>query len=498
MSYPTPARLAVLCAGCLAISGCGQTCAPTGARTAPVSLGAKATPGPRRLELPADIRPIPLDIQRSTRILEPHLAPAQYQQTYAPTASVDPRLIEIASQAEKSASAAIREPYAALSGPPSAPPPPPRRSEFVPITIPQLGAAPQFPPLPQFPSEPAFALAQPNPYVTQPVEPIAARAGAPAATLPPAQAPIAESNGSLGQPPDPPPTQSVSVQPYNPTMQAVAQRALQIADQADAMAKRGMFYSARRELAQALQSIAQSLDTQEGSTRHATSLAAGLAALTEARDFSAPSTRSGEAASVASIAATHRTPRLAGPLPPQLPPVAAQQHYFAFAQSQLTIAAGGIPASAQILYRLGRLEMAMTAHDFDPTALHIPRAIVFHQASLATDGGNWLAANELGVILARCGQLGEAKQLLLHSLNIRPHAAGWQNLAAVHRRLGEGELAELADQERQRLASQTAKTSPDSNEMVRWVAPKAFAASPAADVKWPDASVAAASSVSRQ
>ena len=128
----------------------------------------------------------------------------------------------------------------------------------------------------------------------------------------------------------------------------------------------------------------------------------------------------------------------------------------------------------------------MAAHDADSLALHGPQSIVFHQAALATDGANWLAANELGVLYARYGQLPEARQLLVHSVTVHPHVEGWHNLATVHRRLGETELAQRAEGESQLLAQQAGKSSANSSEMVRWVDPKTFAASGGSDVRWPD------------
>jgi len=127
----------------------------------------------------------------------------------------------------------------------------------------------------------------------------------------------------------------------------------------------------------------------------------------------------------------------------------------------------------------------MAAHDADPLASHGPQAIVFHQAALATDGGNWLAANELGVLLARYGQLADARRLLLHSVSVHPHVEGWHNLAIVHGRLGETDLAQRAEHERQLLARLGGKSSAESSEMVRWVDPQTFAASGGPDVHWP-------------
>jgi hypothetical protein len=62
-------------------------------------------------------------------------------------------------------------------------------------------------------------------------------------------------------------------------------------------------------------------------------------------------------------------------------------------------------------------------------------------------------------------------------------------LAAVHRRLGETDLAQRAEVEQQSLERQGAAPT-DTNAMVRFVDPKTFAASGGGDVSWP-ASVAA-------
>jgi tetratricopeptide (TPR) repeat protein len=275
-------------------------------------------------------------------------------------------------------------------------------------------------------------------------------------------------------------------------MLVVAQRALQMADRASEMAQRGMLFSARTELIHAQQLISQALDTQQGGNHHAAALASALASLEEARGFAAHSSAPGEAVNVAAVAAGHRTKLLSG-ISNNLSPVAAQQQYFGYAQGQLLLAGGGLPASSQILYRLGRLQTAMGAHDADPLALHGPQAMVFHQAALATDSANWLAANELGVMLAKYGQWIEARQLLVHSVSTHPHTAGWQNLASVHRSLGEIDLAQRAENERQILAQRAGGATSDPGNMVRWVDTKTFAASGGGDLRWPDSTAAAKS-----
>jgi tetratricopeptide (TPR) repeat protein len=280
----------------------------------------------------------------------------------------------------------------------------------------------------------------------------------------------------------------------SPTQQTAAllpvvQQAQQMSNQAATMAQRGMFYSANSELIKALTLISQSLDVQQGTAAHATALTAGLTALEEARDFAASGSQKGGGTNVAAIAATHQT-KLPTPIAPGVGPVAAQQQYFGFAQNQLMIAAGGLPASSDILYRLGRLQTALAAHDNDSTTLHGPQALVFHQAALATDANNWLAANELGVLYVRYGQLPQARQLLVQSVTLHPHRQGWQNLAVLHRRLGENDLAQRAEAEIQLLDKQQGQPA-DANNMVRWVDTKTFAASGGGDANWPAAAVAA-------
>lgn len=281
--------------------------------------------------------------------------------------------------------------------------------------------------------------------------------------------------------------------PRNDGMLAVAQQAQAISNRGLAMAQRGMLFAGKSEMTKALQLIAQALDVQEGGNIHATALSSGLTALEEARDFSPTDRQPGAVVEVAAVAQTHRTPLLktvgAGE---NLSPVVAQQQYFGLAQSQLVVAAGGQPVASQVLYRLGRLQSALAAHDAAPQALHGPQAMVFHQAALAIDGNNYLAANELGVLLARYGQLDSARQLLVRSVTVRPQVESWHNLAVVHRRLGETELAKKADRERELLAQKTGGRTIASDDLVQWVDPRTFAASGGGDVHWPENTAAKA------
>jgi len=269
-------------------------------------------------------------------------------------------------------------------------------------------------------------------------------------------------------------------------MSTVAQQAQQISDRGLAMAQRGMLFAGRAELTKALQLIAQALDVQTGANTHAAALASGLTALKEASDFAAQGQGLGTV-DVRAVALAHQTPLLKCQDATSLSPVVAQQQYYGFAQSQLIAAAGGQPAASQVLYRLGRLQTALAAHDAAPQALHGPQAIVFQQAALAIDGNNYLAANELGVLLARYGQLESARELLVRSVSIHPQVESWHNLSVVHRRLGEAELARQADRERELLAQKSGSSANRAGDLVRWVDTRTFAATGSGDTPWPEA-----------
>jgi hypothetical protein len=255
----------------------------------------------------------------------------------------------------------------------------------------------------------------------------------------------------------------------------VADQAAVMSRRAYAMAQKGMLFTARNELVQSLRLVAQALDVERATGEHTAALSAGLTALAEADDFAPEAGSDAAVIDVVAIARGHRTPilRVAG----SVSPVVAQQQYYNFAQQQLAFAAGSEPAASQSLFTLGKIQMALAGQTAEPQSLHGPRAMVFYQAALAVDGRNYLAANELGVLLARYGQLHDARRALLHSVSLRPHVEGWHNLAIVHERLGETELARLAENERKLLEEKPAPTAvAATGKQIEWVDPQTFAA----------------------
>jgi len=231
----------------------------------------------------------------------------------------------------------------------------------------------------------------------------------------------------------------------SPQLESIAQEADRHSRRAFELAARGANFAARAEFITALRLLAQGLDAERHTSVHSRALSAGLAALDEAEDFLPGGRRLDADASVAEIVRGHRTPALQGIETARIAPLEAMQCYLTFAQEQLALAAGGEVAGSMALHGLGKLHGTLAAQSAAPLKAAHSKAVVCYQAALLAMPGNYLASNDLGVLLARGGQFREARIALEHSLSLRPQSAGWHNLAVVYRQLGQTDLARRAE-----------------------------------------------------
>jgi hypothetical protein len=161
----------------------------------------------------------------------------------------------------------------------------------------------------------------------------------------------------------------------------------------------------------------------------------------------------------------------------------ALQRYHSYATEQLAFAGDHSPLASSALYGLGRAESIATAGAGVRNPLGGPNAMALFQAALIVNPQNYMASNELGVLLARYGDLDAAEIQLVHSISIKPQVETWHNLAAVYRRQGEVEKADQAEGEREKLIA-AARTGSSAKEdpadlgtrpVLRWVEPEVFA-----------------------
>ncbi len=276
-------------------------------------------------------------------------------------------------------------------------------------------------------------------------------------------------------------------------MDAVARQAEAHVRHGYSLAARGALYSARAEFVLALRIITQALDLQSGNREHSQALAVGLGALEEAEDFIPLGSRLEADLDINILISAHRTPVLKNAPSESLLPVVALQRYYTYAQEQLGRAAGHEEAGSMALYGLGKVYGTMADNKLPNVVAPEPKAMVFHQAAIETHPGNFMAANELAVLSARYGRYEAARELLRHGASIAGYSAIWQNLAVVHRQLGETELAALAQNEatlaaqRESAAAKAGKLVPSSD--VHWVDADTFAGTskPTTDLQRPAA-----------
>lgn len=301
------------------------------------------------------------------------------------------------------------------------------------------------------------------------------RISEPWAQAAPDRPPIATNQNPTVEPPalsDATPDSASGFTP-GPVVAAAVERARHLTSHGVRLVDRRAHFAARVSFLDALHEIAQGLDAERGGQRHGEALAQAQRALKEADDF-----YSRDPASIVNLqrlVAGHRTPVLKSAELAAHSPASAAEAYVEYAHQQFAIACDGVPAGAEVLYCLGKL-YKVAAHEFaDNPKLAELRSLAFHQAAVESDPTHYRAANELGVLLAIFGRHNAAKSQLLRSLTVHPTADAWRNLAMVHERLGEHELAQKAHGEFRLAGGQ----APDGNSPpippITWVEPKEFA-----------------------
>jgi hypothetical protein len=245
------------------------------------------------------------------------------------------------------------------------------------------------------------------------------------------------------------------------------------------MAGKRAYFAARAEFITALRLVAQGLDTHQQSNQHSRALAAALVALEEADDFFPTHGRLEADLDVGSIVSGHRTAVLKGATE-GVTPLVALRCYLTFSQEQLAAAVGGEVAGSMALHALGKLHAALA----EQRQLHIlaaeAKAVAFFQAALLAAPENHMAANDLGVLLARAGEYPAARRMLEHSLTIASDPTCWHNLAVVYQRLGDTPRAAWAQQQAElarRGGTSAGQITTASGQTVRWVDPLTFARS---------------------
>ncbi len=266
-----------------------------------------------------------------------------------------------------------------------------------------------------------------------------------------------------------------------------SERMEQISRQADEqirhgfeLANRGAYYAARASFLAALRLVAEALDTERKSNDHGRALAAALTAMKEVEDFLPNGAGIETSLELKRIIAAHSTPVLKK-TDDVLTSMVATQRYFTYAQEQFSDAADREVAGSMALYALGKLHGALAQKKSSLEVAAESKAIVYYQAALLSCPKNHMAANDLGVLLARYGRYQEARQMLEFSVACQRLSVTWHNLSVVYQQLGQPSLARNANHQalalEQNEATRRRAVTGSASGTVRWVDPQAFAAS---------------------
>ncbi len=269
-----------------------------------------------------------------------------------------------------------------------------------------------------------------------------------------------------------------------------AQKAVHHIEYGKSLARRNATEAARQEFLSALRILAESLDANSGGNAHAASLRNGLLAMKEAGDFVVDDPQGQIILKVGYIIESHETQAISKEEAATMTASDATRRYLEFAGHELGSCGGQNVVAAEALFCLGKMQSISAQNDPDPESMELTQAIIFHHASLTANPGNFRSANELGVLLARNGQLGRAEVFLKESLKINPVPQSWANLAKVHQRKGTQEdalLANLAINEYQMAVHREPVASVPA--AINWVEPGEFVAR--SPLESPDAVMAA-------
>ena len=259
-----------------------------------------------------------------------------------------------------------------------------------------------------------------------------------------------------------------------PEMDTTRRQADETVRKGFALAERGALFSAQSEFTQALRDLAQALDASQDTSLHTQSLSLGLRALQESEDFQPKGARIETQLPMGVLIASHQTPLLKNAAA-GLTPQHAKQQYQAFAQEQMAAALGNEPLGSLALFALAKVQTAIDAKKPSDSGAGIARAMTYHRAALLVEPNNFLAANDIGVLLARQGRWEEARAALEQSLSISPQVATWQNLAAVHQNLNQMEFARQSQQQAELLAQRQSNGAAHGSLAVQWLDAANFA-----------------------
>lgn len=259
------------------------------------------------------------------------------------------------------------------------------------------------------------------------------------------------SNEIVGEPKEVGTTSGKSIEP-GPGWQAVGDELKQHVRKCEELLARRAYLSAMQEADQAIVRLTRVLDLKQNRFECEPTWAAAQQALREAQEFTSVNRLATDSELFTRIIQSHETPILKDVNVSELTPLAAAQHYRAYAEQCLTAASQGHPWFCELYYCLGRslqaqAESLQAQAESNPAKADglLHQSITYFRAAQSIDPSNVTNVNQLSYVLLRLDRPAEAFQQLQQIVQ-QPGCPleAWQNLAQASSRLGDSQSEKWA------------------------------------------------------
>lgn len=222
-------------------------------------------------------------------------------------------------------------------------------------------------------------------------------------------------------------------------------------ERCDALLKRNAIMSARSEATTGLRRLCNAMDAHRRVLHSGPALEKAFIALREDADFQ-NLVGGGTFDSISSLVGSHSTEALKGRVLDGVSSEIASQHYRTYARYQFVLAADGHRWAAELLYAFGKTLEKEAELEPEKSFRLRSQSVACYQAAIQISPSQSEAASQLGYVLINLDRMDEAQRALMVSLQHRPTASAWNNMAELHRRLGAHADAEYAIQQATAIA----------------------------------------------
>ncbi len=230
-----------------------------------------------------------------------------------------------------------------------------------------------------------------------------------------------------------------------PGWQAVGDELKQHVQRCEELLSRRAYRSSMQEAETAIIRLVRVLDLKQNRFMSEPLWGQAQQALREAQEFTTVQRTSTDTELFARLIQSHETPILKDANVSELTPLAAAQHYRAYAEQCMVSASQGHPWFCELVYCLGRSLQAQADTNPAKADLLLHQALAYYRTAQAIDPNNATNANQLGYVLLKLDRPAEALNQLQQTVQL-PNCPleSWQNLAQASSRLGDSQTERWA------------------------------------------------------